>query len=572
MQRRYLALWLPFLSCERARRQAGASIPAGEPFALVERAGNALRLAAVDAAAHALGLRAGLTLADARARWPGLETRTHDPLADRRELDRLTAAMVALTPMAAADPPDGIVLDITGCAHLLGGEAALAARAAALAGQAVRHALAGTAAAARALARHGPRPDEDVHALPVDALELEARALVALRRAGLTRIGDLARRPMAALAARFGEEAVARLRALLGETQAPIAPHAPVQPVRAEARFAEPIARTEDVLDVLEDLLARLGADMARRGLGGRRFVATLCRSDGARRRLAVETGRPVRDPPAVMRLLRERIETLADPLDPGFGFDAIVLTVPRTEPLGALQADLHGEEATGDDVAALIDRLGVRLGTEQVRRIVPCDRHLPEKAQALVAAGEIGPPRPAATGLRERSRPNEAPPRRKKGKTPRRPRAGGEPAVLPSPETDCVASFESGVSRPALRLVESARAEASLEGQREEILPRPLVLFDPPQPVMVMAGVPDGPPQRFRWRGRLHEVRLAEGPERIAAEWWRRREGHLPGGAGPTRDYYRIEDKEGRRYWLFRSGLYEERPDPRWYLHGLFA
>jgi protein ImuB len=531
MKRRYLALWLPYLSCERARQAAGSSIPAPpEPFALVERSGNALRLAAVDASARAMGLVAGMALADARARCPGLATLRHDPEADRRELDRLVAAMVHVTPMAAADPPDGIVLDITGCAHLFGDERELARRAAELACYSPRHAFAGNAAAARALVRHG-NGSEDVHALPVAALELTETALIALRRAGLTRIGDLARRPMAGLAARFGEEAVARLREILGETRAPIAPHVLPVPVRVETRFAEPIARTDDVLDVIEDLLVRLGRDMAARAIGGRRFVVMLCRSDGARRRLAVETGQPVRDPPTVMRLMRERIETLADPLDPGFGFDAIILSASRTEPLASRQIALDRSEADGDSVAALIDRLGVRLGTERIRRIIPCDRHLPEKAQALVPAG----------GVKDN------------------PSSRRTPVPL-------------GVVRRDLSARECVNTPSGTGVRRDDdALSRPLYLFDPPQPVSVIAGVPDGPPLRFRWRGRLHEVRLAEGPERIAAEWWRRRGGHLPGEAGPTRDYYRIEDSAGRRYWLFRCGLFEERPDPRWYLHGLF-
>ena len=100
----------------------------------------------------------------------------------------------------------------------------------------------------------------------------------------------------------------------------------------------------------------------------------------------------------------------------------------------------------------------------------------------------------------------------------------------------------------------------------------RPLFLLDPPEPVEVLAEVPDGPPRRFRYRGAWHEVQRAEGPERIAAEWWRRKHGHRPGEGGLTRDYYRIEDNEGRRFWLFRHGLYEEKADPAWYLHGLFA
>lgn len=482
-------------------------IPASpEPFALVERVGNALRLAAVDGLAQAQGLAPGMTLADARARYPALETQPADPAADARELARLVSAMVRFTPMVCADPPDGIILDITGCAHLFGGEAGLARHVMATVGHTVHHALGSNATAARALARHG-NGTGDIPALPVAALDLADEALAALRRAGFRTIGDLARRPMSALAARFGARTVMRLRQIQGEVASPIAPHHASEPIRFEARFAEPLIRTDDALDVIEDLLVQAAHHMAARDLGGRRFVVTLLRSDNARRRLAVETGQPVRDPATVLRLLAERIETLADPLDPGFGFDMIELAVLRPEPLLARQIGLEdGVEESGDDIAALIDRLSVRLGADRVHRLVPCDRHVPERAQAVQPAMQAKP--------------------------------------RPWPKAD-----DGTDDRP----------------------PRPVLLFDPPQPVDVIAGVPDGPPQRFRWQGRLHEVRLAEGPERIAAEWWRQRTGHLPGGMAPTRDYYRIEDAKGRRYWIFRHGLFDEKPDPRWYLHGLF-
>ncbi len=460
--------------------------------------GNVLRLTAVAAQAQAQGLSAGMTLADARARCPQLVTLVHDPAADAALLGRLAARMARFTPMVALDPPDGLICDITGCAHLFGGEARLVAMAVAEAGLAARHACAAHAATARALARHGGG-EADVRRLPVAALELPEEALAGLRRAGLRSLGDLARRPMAGLAARFGETMVARLRAVLGETSQAMATAPPPAPVQAEAHFAEPLARTDDVLDVLESLLIAVAAQMEARQLGGRRFVVTLERSDGARRRLAVETGRALRDPATVLRLLRERIDSLADPLDPGFGFDAIRLAVPRTGPLVARQLGLESHAApVGEDVAALIDRLATRLGPDSIRRLYPRDSHLPEAAQQ---------------GLPTRC---------------------AWPAAAACP-------------------------------------PRPLFLLDPPQPITAIAAVPDGPPLRFRWRGRLHEVASAEGPERIAPEWWRRPRGHMP-GHGLTRDYYRIEDSAGRRFWLLRHGLYAERGDPRWYVHGLFA
>lgn len=504
-QRRCLALWFPFLPCERVQRAEAGKARASEalPFALVERVGNALRLMSLNRSAFRHGLVAGMTLADARSRCPDLVTRPADPQGDESELQTLLERMRRFTPMVSLDPPDGLILDISGCAHLFGGEAGLVAQAKLRAGYSCRHGLSPTAMAARALARHGGK-GEDVGPLSVAALDLDDHALAALRRAGLRTIGDLTRRPMSMIAARFGEQAVLRLRQMMGEAGSPITPARAVDPIRCEARFAEPIARTDDVMDVIEGLLLDAARQMEARHEGGRHFHVLLLRSDGARQELGIETGHPVRDPDSVMRLLRERIDTLADPLDPGFGFDAVRLAVPWTEALIERQRSWEGgaEEAKREEVAALIDRLGVRLGPDRVLRLVPCDRHLPERAQSMV---------PAAQAL---------------------------PLAWPIAQTD---------------------------------LPRPLLFFDPPQGVDVIAGVPDGPPQRFRWGGVLHEVKLAEGPERIAAEWWRRREGHQPGGAGRVRDYYRIEDSEGRRYWMFRYGLYGDEARIDWYLHGLF-
>nr|WP_255530241.1 DNA polymerase Y family protein [Novosphingobium sp. NBM11] len=475
------------------------------------RTGNALRLAQVDSHARKAGLSAGMTLADARARCPALATLPCDPAAERQALDHLARAMLRFTPVVTPDPPDGLILDVTGCAHLFGGEEALARRVLAATRATTRHAFAGNAMAARALARHGADGNRgDIHALPVSALDLPDDALTALRRAGLRTIGDLARRPQAGLAARFGESAVMRLRQLLGETASPVAPRLPPVPVRAEARFAEPLIRTDDALEVIEDLLRQAAQQMEQRHAGGRRFAVTLERSDGARRQLAIDTGNPVRDPATVLRLMRERIDTLADPLDPGFGFDAILLDVPRVEPLAPRQDALEGGRAAADDTLdALIDRLSVRLGADRVTRLHPADTHIPEAAQRL---------------------------------------------------------------RPAIENTVSAPVSTWPLASGKEVALRPLTLFDPPQPVAVIAGVPDGPPQRFRWRRKVHEVRLAEGPERIAPEWWRRQDGHLGKLGGLTRDYYRIEDSEGRRYWMFRHGLFDEKSDPRWFLHGLFA
>lgn len=514
-RRRYLALWLPFLATDRLRRKRDCAAPADGPFALVETVRSALRLAAVDRRAAALGLAAGLTLADARARVPDLAVADADPAADRRFLEDLAGLCDRWTPLVALDAatdaaPDGLMLDITGCAHLFGGEAALrdaaATRLAAL-GLAVRAAVAGTPDAARALARFGrtrlapPGRDADAaRRLPIAALEERPEVQVALSRAGLASLGDLADRPSAALAARFGADLPRRLARLLGREDRRIVPLRAPPACMVERHFPEPLQRADGIEAVLEGLLAAVARILEARGQGGRSFEAGLFHTDGRVRRLTVATGRPTRDGAAVLRLFRERIATLADPIDPGYGFDVIRLAVPVAEPLIPAAPDLDGRAAGQEAVADLVDRLATRLGPDRVLRMAARDSHHPDREAVLLPWG-------AAAGS-----------------------AGWRPTGPDEP--------------PA----------------------RPLQLFDPPQPVETIAEVPDGPPIRFRWRRVLHQITRAEGPERIAPEWWR------DGSDAPIRDYYRVEDSEGRRFWVFREGLYGTGERPRWFLHGLFA
>ena len=292
------------------------------------------------------------------------------------------------------------------------------------------------------------------------------------------------------------------LARVLGEEDVRITPRRRPPDIHVEHRFAEPMALSATALATLDSLMGRAAVILSERGCGGRRFEAALFRSDGHVARLGIETGQPTRDARVIGRLFRERIDTLADPLDPGFGYDLIRLAVPVAETLAPRQLPLEGGAVTDAELAALVDRLSTRLGRNRVRRYASGDSHVPEQAAFELPVAE-------PTG----------------------------PMTWPEPET----------GEPPLR---------------------PLHLFDPPHRIDVMAAVPDGPPLWFRWRRLRHDVTRAEGPERIAAEWWRRRS-----GTGLTRDYYRVEDAHGRRFWLFRHGLYGiERPLPDWYLHGLFA
>lgn len=467
-------------------------------------------LATVDPEATRLGLVPDITLADAHAYVPGLLVFDHDPHADQRLLERLADGCERWSPIVALDLPDGLLLDTTGCDHLFGGESGLIQDVEKLLsrhGMTVRTALAYSPEAAHALARFQtrPAPDEEtaVRHLTVAALELDPQIEIGIRRAGLKTIGDLTARPSALLAPRFGQRMVDHLARLLAQRDSRLTPRRPLPPLLVERRFAEPVAHVETMLDALKELMWEAAQALEERGSGGRQFAARFFRSDGAVRDIAVETGLPTRDPAILDRLFRERIEALADPIDPGFGFDLIRLGVAKLESIAPSQLRLEGGSVAEAELAGLIDRLSIRLGRNRVRRFAPRDTHIPEQAVLALPAIEAG-----------------------------------EPAHWPKPEP----------GEPPLR---------------------PIHLFDPPQPIEVMAEVPDGPPRLFKWRRTQHEVARFEGPERIAPEWWKL----PPGKDGLTRDYYRVEDMRGRRFWIFRHGLYgRERKHPGWFLHGLFA
>jgi len=488
----------------------GGAWPAEGPLVLTETIKGAQRLAAVSREALELGLPPGLTLADARARIPRLTVLDHDPAADAALMARMLEDSRRWTPLVAHDLPHGLMLDITGCAHLFGGEAAMRERILRRlrrGGFTVRGAVAGTPEAARALARFGRigivAPGQEpvaVRPLPIAALELSEETTTALRRAGFRRIADLADRPSAPLTGRFGMELTTRLARLLGREDRRIAPARSLPVCLVEQPFPEPIAHADSIALVLRSLIERACTRLEERGEGGRVFEAAFFRTDGVVRRIAVETGRPVRDPDTIARLFRERIAALADPLDPGFGFDLVRLAVPATERLAGFQPGLDGKTVERDEVADLVDRLIARFGPARVLRLVAVDTHDPTRAARFVPA--TSPQNESAPWIRP------------------------EPGEPPS---------------------------------------RPLHLFEPPQRVDAMAEVPDGPPIRFRWRRVTYRVARAEGPERILPEWWREPD-------APTRDYYHIEDVHGQRFWLFREGLYESEAHPRWYLHGLFA
>ena len=314
-----------------------------------------------------------------------------------RLLEKIATWCDRFTPFVALEAPDVLLLDVTGAAHLFGGERAmLDTLRASLKKQklAVRAALAGTAMAARALARECDgaiaAPGEEsamVASLPIDALLLDPHVTHAFRRAGLKTVGQVASRTRAELVGRFGREVASTIDRALGRGEKPISPRLPLPDYMAEHRFADPVTNQEVVAATLQQLAGSIAHILEERSEGARALEAAFFRADGAVFRLGIETGRPTRDPKIVERLFREKLSSLADPLDPGFGFDLIRLSVPHAERTNPEAITFEASVQDDDEIAFLVDRLAARFGAERVISFLANDTHIPEAAAVAVPA-----------------------------------------------------------------------------------------------------------------------------------------------------------------------------------------
>ena len=496
--RRMLSIWLPSLAIERWAKSS--DYPPDAPVVLTVEGTHGLIIHAVTRAAAERGGRAGARLTDAKAIDPRLIAIPADPAGDADLLQRLARWAGRWSPLVEVDR-DGLRLDVTGVAHLFGGEHGLIAdveeRFAAL-GLTTRVAIAPTAAAAWGLSHHDPcicgagALSEKLAALPVAALRLDADTVRTLERLGLKTIAGLLEMPRLALARRFRDDNVLEaLDRALGRRDEPLTAQAVNVLPRALLRLEEPATHPEAPPQALERLIPELVRQLEERHLGARRLALTGFRVDGSIAVASVATSIPSREPGHLLRLLSDK----AAALDPGFGFDAFTLEAHWTEDLGAAQDSLVEEPGGAEEIARLIDRLTVKLGAA-VRRPQAQESHLPERASGWVSA--LAKAAPIKTGP----------------------------------------------------------------------LRRPQRLLDRPEAIDVIYATPEGMPRRFVWRRAVHDIARVEGPERIAPEWWRQ-----PSSAR-LRDYYRVEDSTGRRYWIYREGLIGDGRGglPGWYLHGLFG
>jgi protein ImuB len=489
--RRFVSIWLPFWPTDRWQQKRPTD---GRPLVLTTPGPGGPRLAAVDAKAAAENLHREQSLADARALVPQLRAADADPAADAAGLARLAEWCSRYTPWAACDGEDGLMLDISGCAHLFDGEAALAGdivKRLARAGVSARAAIADTPAASWAWARHGEgailaagEAETKLRSLPIAALRLPQDIADGLWRLGLRRIGHLFDLPRAPLARRFGAALLQRLDRARGIESEPIDPRRPAPQWRVRMTFPDGIGTRGDIDAALDQLLKSLGTTLENERLGVRRLETGFYRLDGTAQFICIGTSQPTRDVRHLHRLFAERLDGVA----PGFGIETMILEAQVTEPLVPRQTVLATASTGNEGVASVIDRLQNRLGRRAVFRAALQESHSPERAAVAVSA------------------------------------MARTHAVAPA------------------------------------IPPRPVRLFTPPEPIeaQVLAGAA---PQRFRWRRVEHRVTASRGPERIGPEWWR------PAPDYETRDYFWLQDGEGRRFWVYRV-----KSSRAWFLHGLFA
>ena len=504
--RRVVSLWLPFWPTDRLRRHRYAGLSDDVPLVTRGHDGRRMVVAAADAAARKLGLRAGMALAHAQAMVPDLAVVDSADAEDATALERLAAWCLRLSPMTSADPPDGVWIDATGCTHLHGGERPMLSL---LSEHLERHGLTGqvaiadTPGTAHALARYGNRSltlvEPGAHAdalalLPVNALRLDSTTVDGLRRLGLDLVGQLATAPRAPLARRFGNALMTRLDQALGRVPEPIQPVLPPETIVVRRTFVEPIATAESFVAVILLLVGEACTLLEQRSLGARRLDLVFERVDATVQVVRIGTARPARDVRHLARLLDERVEEV----DPGLGVEAMRLVLPLVEPLEYVQRG--GGLAPGDkseaDLSELIDRLVNRLGADKVYRVQPVESEVPERSQQPVS-------------------------------------------VHSAPTTTAATAW-----------------------------PRPVRLLDIPEPVAALAAIPDHPPKAFTWRRIQHRIVRADGPERITGEWWVR-----SSELAAVRDYWTVENQEGRRFWLFRQGdgIDGATGGLAWFLHGFF-
>lgn len=497
MLKRYLSIWLPYLPTDRMAKHHPEL--RDKPFVLAAKEKSRMVIKAANLLAIREGVTAGKVLADARAILPTVEVFDDEPLETASLLESLAEWCLRFSPIAAVDGPDGIMLDISGCPHLWGGEQSYIetiTRRFLNGGYHSRLAIADTIGTAWAMARYGEkqaivetgRQAEALASLPPEALRLELSIIQKMQKLGFRQIGQFINMPGPTLRRRFGDVMLQRLGQALGSYPEALKPVQPVEPYQERLPCLEPILTLKGIEIALKHLLEQLCKRLERDGKGVRTALFKGYRIDGNVQEISIGTSRASYNTKHLFRLFELKVNSI----EPALGIELFVIEAPLVEDVCENQDTLWDIKGSQSKVAELLDNIAGKIGMGAIRRYLPAEHHWPERS------------------IKETASLDEKP----------------------------------EIAWPADKL-------------------RPLHLLPEPELIDVMVPLPDYPPILFTHKGKIFKIMKADGPERIEQEWWMT--------DGQPRDYYRVEDEKGARYWLFRSGHYVD-GDVQWFLHGFFA
>lgn len=452
--------------------------------------------------AHTQGVGPGMAVADARAIIPALEVMDDLEALPAKLLNNIGEWSIRFTPVVGIDPPDGLLLDVTGCAHLWGGEriylTEICKRLTGF-GYDVRVAMADTIGAAWGHARFGKgdpiiEQGEQTAALlplPATAIRISAEVSQRLEKLGLRQISSFIQMPRPSLRRRFGEQLLHRLDQALGTRVEEVIPLHPVELYQERLLSIEPIVTATGIHIALKKLLEVLCRRLQKEEKGLRVALFKCYRVDGKMEQLTIGTNRPSSNPLHLFKLFEIKIDTI----EPALGIELFILEAPQVEDTVIVQDKLWQDKAglADTELAELLDRIEGKVGAGHIQRFVPAEHYWPERS---------------------------------------------------------------------FKLASSIDEKVQTEWKADR--PRPLQMLSQPALIEVTAPIPDYPPMLFRYKGKLHKILKADGPERIEPEWWMQQ--------GQHRDYYAVEDEEGQRYWLFRLGHYDAAKTYQWFMHGFFA
>ncbi len=498
MSRRIVVIWFPHLVTDRLLRKQPEL--KDSPFAMVMPERGRKIVKAVNILAKEKGVYENMVLADCKALVPELTVLDYDANERQKLLTALAEWCIRYSPFISIDLPDVLILDVSGCTHLWGGEESYLKdihKKFTEFGYTIRSAMADTIGTAWAICHYGENASiietgkeiAVLSTLPPAALRLEQTILDKLDKLGLKTVGSFIKMPNSALRRRFGQTILQRIAQALGEEMEITEPVQPLIPFQERLPSLEPIRTAEGIEIAIKELLQMLCERLQKEMKGLRKCVLTCYRIDGVVVKTEIGTSKPSRNTLHLFKLFENKIATI----EPDLGIELFVMDAPVVEELNSSQDALWTVSGKDESVIAeLLDRLSGKTGVHAIHRFLPAEHYWPER------------------------------------------------------------SFKNATS---------LSEKPSIEWRTD--LPRPLHILPVPEVIEVSVPIPDYPPLLFIYKGARHKVKKADGPERIEQEWWLQN--------GLYRDYYCVEDEQGARYWLFRSGEYDS-DNVKWFIHGFFT